>query len=80
MEKSRYLRLFITKKPQAQNKDSAGQADSTESNSEGQSQSECSQEPSHVAQNLQSAHGPPGENTFMNKSIQNVVICMPHIT
>ncbi|MGH0130291.1 UNVERIFIED_CONTAM: hypothetical protein FKN15_057051 [Acipenser sinensis] len=54
--------FFIKKKPQAQNRDSAGQAESTESNSEGQGQQpECSQGPSHVEQNFRgqtSAHRP----------------------
>ncbi|MGH0161085.1 UNVERIFIED_CONTAM: hypothetical protein FKN15_046635 [Acipenser sinensis] len=60
--------FFIKKKPQAQNRDSAGQAESTESNSEGQGQQpECSQGPSHVEQNFRgqtSAHRPglPLEN------------------
>ncbi|MGH0177194.1 UNVERIFIED_CONTAM: hypothetical protein FKN15_074625 [Acipenser sinensis] len=45
--------FFIKKKPQAQNRDSAGQAESTESNSEGQGQQpECSQGPSHAEQNF----------------------------
>ncbi|MGH0176925.1 UNVERIFIED_CONTAM: hypothetical protein FKN15_073885 [Acipenser sinensis] len=61
--------FFIKKKPQAQNRDSAGQAESTESNSEGQGQQpECSQGPSHVEQNFRgqtSAHRPdaPREET-----------------
>ncbi|MGH0119096.1 UNVERIFIED_CONTAM: hypothetical protein FKN15_031429 [Acipenser sinensis] len=45
--------FFIEKKPQAQNRDSVGQAESTESNSEDQvQQPECSQRPSHVEQNF----------------------------
>ncbi|MGH0142600.1 UNVERIFIED_CONTAM: hypothetical protein FKN15_050070 [Acipenser sinensis] len=73
--------FFIKKKPQAQNRDSAGQAESTESNSEGQGQQpECSQGPPHVEQNFRgqtSAHR-PGENTdpHSNRGSKDRGCCM----